>query len=63
METKVTLNIDINTLNLIMGGLARLPYEQVFQTIENIKQQVGPQIQAQQQGQGSTAPLADKVIQ
>lgn len=63
MENKVTLNVDINTLNLIMGGLARLPYEQVFQTIDNIRQQVGPQLQAQQEQQGSQAPLADKVIQ
>lgn len=62
MENKIKLEIDINTLNLVMGGLARLPYEQVFQTIENLKQQVGPQIQAQQQGQPG-APLADKVIQ
>lgn len=63
MENKIKLEIDINTLNLIMGGLARLPYEQVFQTIDEIRNQVGPQIQAQQQAQQSGAPLADKVIQ
>lgn len=63
MENKIKLEVDINTLNLIMGGLARLPYEQVFQTIDDIRGQVGPQIQAQQQAQQSGAPLADKVIQ
>jgi hypothetical protein len=62
MENKIKLEMDINTLNLIMGGLGRLPYEQVFQAIEDIRQQVGPQLQAQQQGQPE-ASLDDSVIQ
>ena len=60
METKVTLTLDINQLNTVMAGLARMPYEQVFQLIGVIQQQVGPQVQ---QAQPSDAPLADKVIQ
>ena len=51
MENKIKLEMDINTLNLVMGGLGRLPYDQVFQVIDDIRQQVGPQLQAQQQGQ------------
>ena len=45
----------IDETNLIMASLARMPYESVFQIIENIKQQAAPQLQAQQGPDGSTA--------
>jgi hypothetical protein len=37
----------IEELNLVMAALGRMPYESVFQLVENIRKQAGPQIQAQ----------------
>jgi hypothetical protein len=45
----------IDETNLIMASLARMPYESVFQIIENIKQQAGPQLPQQPGPDGSTA--------
>lgn len=49
MNNKLHLELDLNELNLVMGGLGKLPYEQSFQVVDKIRQQVGPQIQEQQQ--------------
>jgi hypothetical protein len=38
----------IEELNTIMTALGRMPYEAVFQLVENIRQQAGPQIQQAQ---------------
>jgi len=36
----------IEEINVIMSGIVRLPYEQVFQLIENIKAQAAPQLKS-----------------
>jgi hypothetical protein len=57
MNNKLNLELDLNELNLVMGGLGKLPYEQSFQLVDKIRQQVAPQIQEQQQQTGSFAPM------
>ena len=37
----------IEELNTIMASLGRMPYESVFQLVENIRKQAAPQIQQQ----------------
>jgi bacteriocin-like protein len=54
-DQKITITLDINELNTVMGGLGKLPYEQAFMTIDVIRQQVAPQIQQQQGGEGGGA--------
>jgi len=34
--------------NLVMASLGRMPYESVFQLVDNIKSQAGPQLQQAQ---------------
>ena len=41
----------IEELNIIMAALGRMPYEQVFQLVENVRNQAAPQIQQLQQAQ------------
>jgi hypothetical protein len=55
MNNKLNLELDLNELNLVMGGLGKLPYEQSFQLVDKIRQQVAPQIQEQQQSNGLNA--------
>jgi hypothetical protein len=40
----------IEEVNLIMAALGRMPYEAVFQMIENIRQQAGSQLPKQEDG-------------
>jgi len=54
-DQKITISLDMNELNTVMGGLGKLPYEQAFMTVDSIRQQVAPQIQQQQGGSGSGA--------
>ena len=35
----------IEEVNLIMNSLGRMPYEAVYQLIDNVRQQAGPQLQ------------------
>jgi hypothetical protein len=46
----------LDETNLIMASLARMPYESVFQIIENIRQQAAPQL-PQQTGPDGSVPL------
>ena len=54
-DQKINLSLDMNELNTIMAGLGKLPYEQCFAVVDMIRQQVGPQIQEQQQASGGGA--------
>jgi hypothetical protein len=38
----------IEQINTIMAALGRMPYEQVFQLVETIRQQAAPQLMAAQ---------------
>lgn len=46
---KVTLNLSIENLNIVMAALARMPYEAVFSLIEDLKNQINAQLQPPQQ--------------
>ena len=41
----------IEQINTIMSALGRMPYEQVFQLVETIRQQAAPQFMAAQAAQ------------
>jgi len=55
---KVTLELNVNQLNVIFGALGKAPYESVFGIVEEINKQVVPQLQAQR----PQGPLADKIV-
>ena len=55
-DQKIQLTLDINALNTVMAGLGKLPYEQCYAVVDEIRQQVGPQIQQQQGGSGAMGP-------
>lgn len=48
MEPKVKLELTINEVNLMFAGLGKLPYEAVFNLVETIRSQVGPQLKNEQ---------------
>jgi hypothetical protein len=53
MQNTITLSLDINQLNLVMASLGKMPFESVFDLVENVRKQVGPQIQQLQQAAAS----------
>lgn len=40
------LEMSLNDINIIMGALAQMPYVQVADIIVDIREQVGPQLEA-----------------
>ena len=42
-QCEIKLNVD--EVNTVLRALGKLPYEQVFQLVTHIHQQVGPQVQ------------------
>jgi hypothetical protein len=40
---KITLSLDINVINAILGLLGKCPYDQVVKTIDDIRAQVAEQ--------------------
>lgn len=57
MNKKISLELDINDLNVIMAGLGKLPYETSFQVIDTIRGQVAPQLQEQESGTGQVGSM------
>jgi hypothetical protein len=47
----MTLNLEIAEINTVLGGLGNLPYGQVEALITKIRNQVIPQLPAQEQPQ------------
>lgn len=45
----INLNLEITEVNGILTALGQMPYAQVAELVEKIKQQAIPQVQAQQQ--------------
>lgn len=45
-DAPIKLTLSVEQINLIFAALEQLPYRQVFPTIEAIKDQAIPQIQA-----------------
>lgn len=54
---KVTITVDLQTLNTILAGLEELPHKISRKIIDDLIQQAQPQIQ-----NSPTGPLADKVV-
>lgn len=54
MNNELTLKLNMEKMNVVMAALGRMPFEQVFQLITEINQQLQPQIQ-----QNPTAPSKD----
>lgn len=42
----IKLELEINDVNLILGALSKLPFEQVIAIIDRIRQQGDPQVEA-----------------
>lgn len=55
---KVTLELTIDQLNIVIAGLAKLPLEQAIDTFTVVRQQANAQLQPP----APEGPLADKVI-
>jgi|LakMenEpi03Aug12_release.lakeMendotaPanAssembly.Ray.scaffolds.fasta_scaffold1261460_1 hypothetical protein len=56
MDKNVTLELNVNQLNIVLGGLAKLPIEVALETFNVIQQQASSQL-GQPKG-----PLSDKVV-
>lgn len=59
MENKVTLELTVNDLNVILAGLSKLPIEAALQTFDEVRNQAQQQLGQSTQPEG---PLADKVV-
>jgi hypothetical protein len=46
-EQLVTIKVNAQAYNIIMGGLAKLPYEVSAQVIANLSEQIKAQVDAQ----------------
>jgi hypothetical protein len=53
-RNKMKFEFTIDEVNTIMAALGRMPYESVFQLVDNIRQQAAPQIP--QNTAGPTTP-------
>lgn len=49
----ITLNLELNEINGILGALGQMPYAQVRELVEKIQQQAVPQVQAQESATGT----------
>jgi|688.fasta_scaffold00027_111 hypothetical protein len=58
MENTIKIEVNLNQMNIILAGLAKLPLEASLETFTIVRQQADAQIQ-QNRPEG---PLADKVI-
>jgi len=59
MENNVTLELSVQQLNVIIGGLAKLPIEVAIDTFQIVQQQAHAQLGQPTKPEG---PLSDKVI-
>jgi hypothetical protein len=59
MEPKITVELNLQQLNTILSGLAKLPLEQSMETFTTVRQQAEAQVNSQEVPSG---PLADKVL-
>jgi hypothetical protein len=56
-EKLLTLQLNINEINLVLAGLGKLPLESSLQMFNNIHKQVNDQMEQKPDG-----PLSDKVV-
>lgn len=57
----ISLKLNMDQVNIIMASLGRMPYESVFQLINELSQQIQPQIQTQQSGQSESQGFTPRV--
>lgn len=59
---KVTLTVDVNELNVLLAGLGKLPYEQVFQVFDKVAKQAQDQLNPNtpQGGNGAMGPGSEQ---
>ena len=55
MNTDLTITLSLEKMNVVMASLGRMPFEQVFQLVNELNQQLQPQLQPLQTDQGATA--------
>lgn len=60
-EQKLTLELSIQRLNIILSGLAKLPIEVALDTFQAVQQQAQEQL-GQPGSNTPPGPLSDKVI-
>jgi len=54
----INFEFTIEEANLILGALGRMPYESVFQLVDNMRNQAGPQVQALQEAAAAADTVA-----
>ena len=59
MENNVTLELNVQQLNVVISGLAKLPIEVAIETFQLVQKQAQSQLGAPTKPEG---PLSDKVI-
>lgn len=52
-QQNITLNLTVEQVNLVIGALAKAPYEQVADVITNIRNQAIPQVEPTQPPEGA----------
>ena len=48
---ELTLKLNLEKVNILLASLGKMPYEAVFQLVEEIRSQVGPQLPQDQAAQ------------
>ena len=54
MNDNLTITLNMEKMNVVMASLGRMPFDQVFQLVNEINQQLQPQLQAAQAATGKT---------
>lgn len=45
MNTDLTITLSLEKMNVVMAALGRMPFDQVFQLVNELNQQLQPQLQ------------------
>jgi hypothetical protein len=53
---ELTLKLSLEKVNILLASLGKMPYEAVFQLVDDLRNQVGPQIQQDQSAQPQVSP-------
>lgn len=62
-EKQVTLSLTVNQLNVVLGGLVKLPIEVAMETFTAVQQQAQQQLGQPTGNVPPDSPLANKVVQ
>jgi hypothetical protein len=54
MNADLTITLSLEKMNVVMAALGRMPFDQVFQLVNELNQQLQPQLQPLQATQGVT---------